>query len=73
MCKDAQEHNHTNVQVGTGEHLRVVGSPRALGEWDPKKAPELRQVEGKLWSGTVDLPLARSFQFKFAVVADADM
>ena len=61
------------VQAKAGEHLRVVGSPAALGSWEVSKAPRLSQEAGaqQLWSGTVELPLAQSFEFKFAVVPDA--
>ncbi|GAB4819590.1 hypothetical protein N2152v2_006636 [Parachlorella kessleri] len=60
-------------KVKAGEHLRVVGSPTALGSWEVSKAPRLSQDAGaqQMWSGTVELPLAQSFEFKFAVVPDA--
>ncbi len=60
------------MQAKAGEHLRVVGSPTALGSWEISKAPRLSQDSGghQLWSGTVELPLAQSFEFKFAVVPD---
>ena len=56
-------------QVKPGEHVRVVGQPRVLGEWDIGRAPrlELVQPDGDLWSGTVDgLVVGAPFPFKCA-------
>lgn len=57
----------TAVQVKPGEHVRVVGQPRVLGEWDTGRAPKLELVEPQsdLWAGTVEgLVTGAPFPFK---------
>ena len=54
-------------QVKPGEHVRVVGQPRVLGEWDTGRAPKLDLVapDSDLWAGTVEgLVTGAPFQFK---------
>ncbi|PRW60748.1 starch binding domain-containing [Chlorella sorokiniana] len=60
-------------KVKPGEHVRVVGQPRVLGEWDAGRAPKLQLVEpdADLWAGTVDgLVSGAPFPFKFIVLPD---
>ncbi len=56
------------LQVKPGEHVRVVGQPRVLGEWDIGRAPKLDLVapNDDLWAGTVDgLVTGAPFPFKW--------
>lgn len=55
------------MQVKPGEHVRVVGQPWVLGEWDIGRAPKLELVEADadLWAGTVEgLVTGAPFPFK---------
>lgn len=38
-----------------GDDLRVVGNVPALGEWNPKRAPSMRCIDGHIWSAKVEL------------------
>lgn len=64
------------MQVGPSEHVRVVGAPKQLGNWDAGRAPALEppaKKGGSLWSGTVEgFSVGTAFEFKFAVVPDSD-
>ena len=54
-----------------GQHIRVLGEHRALGDWDAVKAPALacRHVgEELVWEGQVSLPKVTQIAYKFAVV-----
>ena len=42
--------------VPFGEHLRVVGSGTALGDWDPAGGVTLQWSEGNDWRGEASLP-----------------
>lgn len=60
-------------KVKPGEHVRVVGQPWVLGEWDIGRAPKLELVEADadLWAGTVEgLVTGAPFPFKFIVLPD---
>ncbi|KAL4448594.1 hypothetical protein ABPG75_005813 [Micractinium tetrahymenae] len=60
-------------QAGPGEHVRVVGGPRPLGEWDIGRAPRLELVNpgSNLWSGTVEgLAVGQPFPFKFILTPE---
>lgn len=58
-------------KAAPGAHVRVVGGPRVLGEWNVERGAELALTPsgGNLWSGTVEgLQVGSSFNFKFVLV-----
>lgn len=67
LTPSTQSNRPLPVQVKPGEHVRVVGQPRVLGEWDTGRAPKLELVEPQsdLWAGTVEgLVTGAPFPFK---------
>lgn len=51
-----------------GEHLRLVGSCRELGWWDPSVAPPLIWHSGHEWRCQLALPADASVAFKLVIV-----
>lgn len=50
--------------------MKVCGSLRQLGGWDPAKAPSLEYTEGR-WKGTVRLPISTEVAYKYIVTNDS--
>jgi len=53
--------------VAFGEHLRLVGSSTALGDWQPNEGLALEWSEGNNWTASVELP-AGAIEFKVVVI-----
>lgn len=72
---EKEETNQTNVSVKFkvnqaetywGQNIYVVGSIKALGEWDTRKAIKLSPTNYPTWEGTVTgIPANSNFEFKF--------
>lgn len=56
------------LQVGFGDHVRVVGSHAQLGAWNTQKGKELGWTDGNVWTATVELPAGEEVQYKFVHV-----
>lgn len=54
-------------QVNFGEHLRLVGSTPAMGDWSPNEGLSLEWSAGNNWSATASLP-AGPIEFKVVVI-----
>lgn len=50
-------------QVNFGEHLRLVGSTPAMGDWSPNEGLSLEWSDGNNWGATASLP-AGPIEFK---------
>eukprot|EP00887_Chlorella_sp_A99_P000341 scaffold13.g341.t1 len=66
-------HASAQGEAAPGEHVRVVGGHRRLGDWDIGRAPKLEELSSSShnWSGTVDgFTVGAPFQFKFILLPD---
>lgn len=61
---------NTGAPLVASEHTVVItGSCEFLGNWDPRLAPELNDIEFPIWSITIPLDkLPASFEYKMVVV-----
>jgi hypothetical protein len=55
-----------------GQHLAVVGSNPALGEWNPANSLELRWTAEDVWVAEAELSLKDNVDFKFVIVESED-
>ncbi|MCX4761460.1 alpha-amylase family glycosyl hydrolase [Streptomyces sp. NBC_01275] len=49
----------------SGTNVYVVGSIAALGGWDASKAVQLSSAGYPIWSGSVNVPINTSFEYKY--------
>ncbi|KAL3456688.1 Six-hairpin glycosidase-like protein [Aspergillus heterothallicus] len=67
------------VAAGTawGEEIRIVGSTKSLGDWDPAKGVPLHAdrytAEQPLWYGTVSLAAGHTFEYKYIRASNGDI
>lgn len=55
------------LQVNFGQEVLLVGSVKALGDWDLATAVPLTWEEGHRWTASVEMPAGEEVQFKFVV------
>lgn len=57
-----------NFHASYGQRLLVIGGHPSLGNWDVRKALELRWSEGDLWRGEAVLPAGIIYEYKYLVM-----
>jgi len=60
-------------QVDFGSAIKVVGTGRDLGDWDPNKGLSLTWQEGDVWTAKVDVPVGETLKFKVGGVGYMDV
>lgn len=48
-----------------GDHILIVGDDPLLGSWSPLNAIPLSWSEGHLWTLVLEMPIEKSFKYKF--------
>lgn len=55
-------------QTEPGDTVLLVGSGRAMGDWNVCRAIALKQVpHSDVWRAQVDIPVGNTIEFKFAI------
>ena len=64
-CSTAAVSIAANVTTTWGQNVFIVGNTAALGNWSPASAVALSSANYPVWSGTVNLPVGTSVEYKY--------
>jgi alpha-amylase len=64
-CTTATASVRENATTIFGENIFIVGNTASLGNWDPNSAVALSSASYPVWTGSVQLPLNTTVQYKY--------